>query len=200
MTRRLLFITHADVLIDPDVPVDRWPLNDRGRARHAVFSAGDAVSGVTAVYASAEQKAQDGAQILADARGLTVQTVEALHENDRTATGYLPKIEFEAMADAFFAQPDVSVRGWERAVDAQARICAAVQGIVASDTTGGDIAIVAHGGVGALFLCDRMGVAISRDQDQPANGGGNMLAVTLPELALIHGWQDISPDMTVGVA
>lgn len=193
MSRRLLFITHADVRIDPDVPVDRWPLNDRGRARHAVFSASDAVAGVTAVYASAEQKAQDGAAILAQARGLRVQTVEALHENDRTATGYLPREDFEAMADAFFARPEVSVRGWERAADAQARICAAVRGIAAADGTEGDIAIVAHGGVGALLLCDRMGVAISRAQDQPANGGGNVLALALPDLSLIHGWRDIAP-------
>ena len=65
-----------------------------------------------------------------------------------------------------------------------------------ADRTGGDIAIVAHGAVGALFLCDRMGVAISRDQDQPPNGGGNVLACTLPDLRLIHGWRDIAPGIT----
>ncbi|CAN0582238.1 unnamed protein product, partial [Ectocarpus sp. 12 AP-2014] len=68
-----------------------------------------------------------------------------------------------------------------------------VRGIVAQDTSHGDIAIVAHGGVGALFLCDRMGVAISRAQDQPANGGGNFLTVSLPDLHLVHGWRDIAP-------
>ena len=193
MSRRLLFITHADVLIDPDVPGERWPLNDRGRARHAAFSASEAVARVTSVYASVEQKAQDGAAILAAVRGCAVQSVEALHENDRTATGFLPKEEFEAMADAFFAAPEQSVRGWERAVDAQARICAAVQGIVAEDRTEGDIAIVAHGGMGALFLCDRLGVAINREHDQPANGGGNLLLCALPDLRLIHGWRDIAP-------
>ena len=29
-----------------------------------------------------------------------------LGENDRSATGYLPRAEFEAMADAFFSRPD----------------------------------------------------------------------------------------------
>ena len=195
MSRRLLFITHADVVIDPEMPVERWPLNARGRARHEAFSSGSEVAKVTAIYASAEQKAQDGAAILAAVRGLEVQTVEALHENDRTATGFLPREEFETVADAFFAAPEVSVRGWERAVDAQARICGAVRGIVEADVTAGDIAIVAHGAVGALFLCDRLGVAISWTYDQPGGGGGNMIACTLPDLELIHGWQDIAPGM-----
>ena len=193
MSRRLLFITHADVVIDPAVPVTEWGLNDRGRARHAAFAASEAVAGVSAIHASAERKAQDGAAILGQALGLPVQTMAALHENDRSATGYLPREAFEAMADAFFARPTEAVRGWERAVDAQARICAAVHEIVAADATQGDIAIVAHGAVGALFLSDRMGVAISRAQDQPANGGGNYLACRLPGLALDHGWRDIAP-------
>ena len=34
------------------------------------------------------------------------------------------------MADAFFAKPEESVRGWERAVDAQARVAAAVDDIL----------------------------------------------------------------------
>lgn len=36
-------------------------------------------------------------------------------ENDRSSTGFLPPEEFEVVADAFFAQPGVSVRGWETA-------------------------------------------------------------------------------------
>ncbi|MFC0389117.1 histidine phosphatase family protein [Muricoccus vinaceus] len=36
----------------------------------------------------------------------------------------------------------------------------------------GDIAIVSHGGVGALLLCHLKGVPISRAEDQPGAGGG----------------------------
>src|SRR5262249_27973892 len=38
-----------------------------------------------------------------------------LGENDRLATGYLPRLEFEAAVDEFFARPQTSVRGWEPA-------------------------------------------------------------------------------------
>ena len=47
--------------------------------------------------------------MLAAALRLTPIIRADLGENDRSATGYLPKAEFEAMADAFFARPDESV-------------------------------------------------------------------------------------------
>ena len=64
------------------------------------------------------------ARPMADRLGLTPIVIDGLGENDRSSTGYLPKAEFEAVADAFFARPEESVRGWERAVDAQRRIVA----------------------------------------------------------------------------
>ena len=102
--------------------------------------------------------------------------VAELHENDRSATGYLPPEQFEAVADRFFAEPETSVLGWERAVDAQARIVACVRGIVERDATAGDIVIAAHGGVGALLLAHLLGEPISRRLDQPGSGGGNFFA------------------------
>jgi broad specificity phosphatase PhoE len=55
------------------------------------------------------------------------------------------------MVDAFFARADESVRQWERAVDAQARVVAAMDEIL-QDSREQTIAIVAHGGVGTLLL------------------------------------------------
>ena len=123
---------------------------------------------------------------------LIAQVDERLHENDRSATGYLPPAEFQAMADRFFANPEQSVKGWERAVDAQSRIVAAVDDIAARHSTGGDLAIVAHGGVGALLLCALRGVAISRALDQPGNGGGNFFIFESETKSLVCGWSDIS--------
>jgi broad specificity phosphatase PhoE len=95
-----------------------------------------------------------------------------------------------ATADAFFARPDDSVRGWERAVDAQARIVAAVQAVLAQAPPG-DVAIVAHGGVGALLLCHLKHVPISRAEDQPGEGGGNIFVFGRADWALVQGWRRI---------
>ena len=190
MADAVLFVSHPDVVIDPDVPVPRWPLSPRGIARMHVAAGQAWAATVRQVFCSAEQKAIDGAAILAGARGIGFSAHDALGENDRSATGYLPKAEFEAMADAFFARPDESVRGWERAVDAQSRIVAAVDQVV-SQAGSGDIAIVAHGGVGALLLCHLAGEPISRAADQPGNAGGNYFVFDRTSRKLLHRWRPI---------
>ena len=192
MTRRVLFITHAEVVIDPDIPVPDWPLSARGRARHAAFNRTPAIRGLSAIHCSLERKALDAAAILASATGLTPVTTLALHENDRSATGYRPRAEFEALANRFFAEPTTSVLGWERAIDARARIVACVAAILAADRSAGDIAVVAHGGVGALLLSHLLRAPISRRFDQPGTGGGNWFAFDAQSRGVIHGWRDIS--------
>ena len=114
---------------------------------------------------------------------------EGLGENDRSATGYLPRAEFEAMADLFFAHPNQSIRGWERAVDAQARIVAAVEEVLASCSR--NVAIVSHGGVGTLLLCHLRQCPIGREHDQPANNGGNYFAFDAGTRRLRHGWAPV---------
>ncbi|MEM7711343.1 MAG: histidine phosphatase family protein [Pseudomonadota bacterium] len=173
--RQVLFLTHAQVEIDPSVPVPDWPLSARGRARHEGFCGDVALAGVTAIYSSRERKARDGAAIHAAALDLTPVAVTTLHENDRSSTGYLSPDAFERHADAFFARPDESVDGWEPAARASARIVCALRTIFEIDATGGDILVVAHGAVGALLRCDLLGKSITRDEDQPA-GGGNVFA------------------------
>jgi broad specificity phosphatase PhoE len=185
------FITHPDVVIDPAVPVPDWPLSERGRARMAAALAAPWVAGVRAIYCSTEQKAIDGAAMLASHLGLSFVTHADLGENDRSATGYLPRAEFEATADLFFAHPTESIRGWERAVDAQARIVAAV-GRILQAPPAGDVAIVAHGGVGALLLCALLGEPISRTRDQPPTAsGGFRFAFEAATRRVVVGWERI---------
>lgn len=198
MRRRVLFITHAEVVIDPAIPVPQWTLSVTGRSRHQAFNRYGPVACIRTIYCSEEQKAIDAAAILSDATGARPLRVRDLHENDRSATGYLPNTAFEAMADRFFAEPHNSVCGWERAVDARARIVRCVTGLVAADTSGGDIAIVAHGGVGALLLGHLLRAPITRRLDQPGRGGGNWFAFDARSHAVIHGWRNISGWRDIG--
>ncbi|MEM9797343.1 MAG: histidine phosphatase family protein [Pseudomonadota bacterium] len=172
----VIFLTHAQVHIDPSVPVPDWGLTAEGQARHAAFARAPELEGLAAVFASGERKALDGAAPAAARAGLRLRQRTALGENDRSATGYLPPDRFERMADRFFAEPDMSVEGWERARDAQIRIVGAVRAALAEDRADGPVLIVAHGAVGALLRCHLKGRTITRDEDQPATGGGNWFA------------------------
>ncbi len=184
----VFFITHPDVVIDPDVPVPDWPLSAIGRARMELLAAAPFVGSLRALATSAERKALDGAEILARASGLSIDVEESLGENDRSATGYLPATEFTRLADEFFAQPDDSVQGWETARAAQARVHAAVDEVLARSPPG-DVAVVSHGGVGTLLLCALAGTPISRRHDQPGTAGGCLFSFERDSRRVVRRWQ-----------
>jgi len=185
------FITHPDVVIDPAKPVAQWPLSQRGRMRMLKLAEHQWVARVRAIYCSTEQKAIDGAVIISEALAIPYTTIPEFGENDRSATGYLSEPEFDAVVDQFFRRPEESVRGWERALDAQRRIIAGTGGVLRAKPVEGDVAIVAHGGTGTLLLCHLAGVPISRDWDQPRTNGGNYFAFDLMTFRLLHGWRSI---------
>jgi broad specificity phosphatase PhoE len=191
LRQTVYFITHPNVVIDPAVPVPDWPLSPRGRERMVRALLLPWVGAIRAVWCSKERKARDGADILAGHLSLPVTELETLGENDRSTTGYLPRVEFEAMANQFFACPEQSVRGWERAIDAQRRIVAAIDRVIAGSPGCGDVAIISHGGVGTLLLCHLRGDVLDRRHDQPPNNGGNYFAFDAATRALHHGWRPI---------
>ena len=161
-------ITHPEVDVDPAVPVPQWGLSPAGRARVEQLLRLPWTRTLVRVVSSTETKAVQTALALAGPLGLPVLTDPELGENDRSATGFVPPAEFEQLADAFFAHPEDSVRGWERAVDAQARFVTAVARAV--EGAAGDVAVVAHGGVGTLLWCRLAGVRVDRRHDQPGQG------------------------------
>ena len=183
------YITHPQVRIDADVPVPDWSLSDLGRARALRMLGQPWASSITRIVSSGERKAIETAEILGRPLGVAPEIREKMHENDRSATGFLPPPEFEAVADQFFAHPETSIRGWERAIDAQSRIRSEVDAVLNRHDKG-DIAFVGHGGVGTLLLLSLTACPIGRSADQPA-GGGNYFAFTVPDLQLVHGWRPI---------
>ncbi|KFC75549.1 Fructose-2,6-bisphosphatase [Bosea sp. LC85] len=183
------YLSHPQVKIDPAVPVPDWGLSDIGRERALALGVAPGLARTRLIVSSAERKAIETAECVAKQLGLSVEIREAMHENDRSATGFLPPPEFEKVADEFFANPELSVRGWERAVDAQSRIIRETEAVL-SAAGDGDILLVGHGGVGTLLLCAVSGAPITRLRDQPA-GGGNLFAFDVTTRIVQHGWQSI---------
>lgn len=186
---RVVFITHPEVVIDPAAPVPDWPLSDVGRARMTRFA--EALKGrrIAAVWSSAERKARDGAEILAERLGLAAQIDAGLGENDRSATGYIAPPEFWEVVTQFFDRPDESVRGWETARAAQTRIVQAVDRVLAATAGGGLILVVSHGGVARLLMARLQGVEIGEEDKPHLEGGGCWMAFDRTTRTLAHGWR-----------
>jgi len=161
-----LYITHPQVSIDPAVPVPQWGLSERGAERAREAGRLPWALALRHIVCSAETKAVETARILAETSGAEIEIVEEMHENDW-----------------FFAHPQESFRGWERAIDAQARIVNAVRAILDRHDTHRPIAFVGHGGVGTLLKCHIEGRRISRSEDQPP-GGGNLFRFSIADFSL----------------
>lgn len=189
MIETVRYLTHPQVQMDPTVPVPSWSLNSIGQYRARQLVRAGWLAKTTQIISSAERKAIETAEPIAAALGLDIEIREDMHENDRSSTGYLEPAEFERVASAFFAEPMNSIRGWERAIDAQTRIVREVKTVL-ERKKGGDVLFVGHGGVGTLLLCKILGATISRAYDQAA-GGGNYFSFTKEGWRLLHDWRQL---------
>lgn len=192
------YLTHPQVVLEPLQDVRQWSLNTTGAARVSALAAQPGrLSKTRRVISSSEAKALETAGPIARALGVDVEIRTGMGENDRSATGFLPPAEFERVADAFFAKPFDSIRGWETAADAQRRIVSEIDDCLAGPQDG-DILFVGHGGVGTLLFCALSGVGIDRRFDQGPGGGGCWFQFDLGDRKPRHGWQRMELLMTGG--
>lgn len=196
---RALYVTHPQVSMDPNVPVPLWGLSPEGRARAEAFAARGVVPAGAMIFSSRERKALELAEILAAEAGTLVLSDHLMGENDRSATGFLPPALFEATADRFFAEPESSVDGWERAIDAQNRIVDTITTALASVPAGTTPVFCGHGAVGTLLKCHVAQRRIARSEDQSRHGhrgGGNCFVFDLAARKLHCEWaamEDFAP-------
>lgn len=189
MIRTIRYLTHPQVVIDPAKEVAKWSLSSVGAARVAALAASPgSLIGTTKVISSGETKALETARPLAAALGTFTEIRLLMHENDRSATGFLPPDEFEKVADRFFSAPSESIKGWETANAAQKRIMDQVDACLDSDLDG-DVLFVGHGAVGTLLFCALSGQAIDRRFDQGPGGGGCWFQFDSKDRKPLQGWQ-----------
>ena len=196
---RALYVTHPQVEMDAHIPVPLWRLSALGRQRAVAFAASGVVPAGAMIFSSRETKAMELADILAEAAGTLVLSDHLMGENDRSATGFLPPALFEAAADRFFAEPEASMEGWERAVDAQQRIVGTIGTALASVPADVPAVFCGHGAVGTLLKCHLAGRPIARAEDQSRHGnrgGGNCFAFDLRPRRVGGEWramEDFAP-------
>jgi len=104
-----------------------------------------------AIVSSTEIKAQETAQIVASQLNVIEETREGLHEHERGNCHWASQELFEKRVAEFFCYPQKLVMGDETAEQTSIRFACAVDRVV-SVCPGGNVAIVTHGTVIALYI------------------------------------------------
>lgn len=153
-TRHLILIKHAPPTVVPGVPPSAWTLAEAGRASCATLAQRLARYNIAAIATSDEPKARETAELLATNLGFHDPIIpdHELREHERRAADFYPEQgSFEAAVRDLFARPDEVAFGAETATAVRERFTAAVGRHLAA-TPIGDLALVAHGTVIALFV------------------------------------------------
>lgn len=122
----------------------------------------------TCVFTSPEPKAAETARVLASAWSVEVETIDGFREHERPDARMLRPEDFERRIGELFARPSEIVFGTESADAARQRFTDAVVRVIRR--TVGDVVIVSHGTVIALFVADATGVepfAFWKRQEMP---------------------------------
>ena len=144
---RVYLIRHAETVCTADDPA-LWPLSERGEEQARMLGAQSFWDEVKAIISSDEFKAVSTVQTIAFDRKIPLYMHGGLRELHRTP-GWIE--DYEARVLEVFQKPALSIAGWERAADAQARMLAAFEELLTKyDQT--PIAIVSHAMVLALLL------------------------------------------------
>jgi broad specificity phosphatase PhoE len=178
--RRLVLVRHSTPDMRRDVPAREWRLSAEGAARARAFSRRLPAPSATCVFTSVEPKAAQTAMALAETWGLGVEEVPGLHEHERPEARMLTREAFEQKIRDLFARPGELVFGAETADQARRRFTGALMRLVLQRP--GDIVVVTHGTVMALFVAEAAGMdpfVLWRRQEMPC-----AITLALPELRI----------------
>jgi broad specificity phosphatase PhoE len=179
--RKLILIKHASPQVQADLPPERWPLSEEGKARCALLAEEVAVYSPAVVVSSDEMKAEETARIVAERLGVPHHTAADLHEHDRSNVPQLRSAEFISLMELLFRRPRELVLGKETAVAALSRFESALDEVL-MDHPEGNVAVVSHGTVIALLLeklGKRRGFDVWRAMKLPS-----FAVLSLPQMAL----------------
>ncbi len=166
---KLILIKHAKPQVLADIPSDQWQLGPEGRAACLPLAERLRSHAPQSIFTSIEPKAKETAEIIGQSLAIPVKTAGDLHEHDRSNEPHMDTREFISLMALLFKEPGRQVLGLESADQAYNRFSASVDRILAEQS--GDVAIVSHGTVIALFAQRRAGkegFAIWRAMAQPS--------------------------------
>jgi broad specificity phosphatase PhoE len=148
---KLILIKHASPFVIPGTPPEKWRLSDKGRDACAPLAEALRPHAPAVIVTSDEPKAKETAQLVADALKIPLEIDRHLREHDRSNVPHMRSAEFISHVELMFRKPAECVLGSESADEAFERFDAAVRAAI-DKHPGGNVAVVSHGTVIALFI------------------------------------------------
>ena len=179
--RKLILIKHASPLVIPGTPPEKWKLSDKGRESCTALADALGEHAPSVFVSSEEPKAIETAELAARRLGAPFETAIGLHEHDRSNVPHMRSGEFISHMEVFFRKRDERVLGRETAHEAEQRFSDAITAVLEKHAEG-NVAIVAHGTVIALFLAAHGGkkpFELWREMGLPS-----FAVLTLPDLEI----------------
>ena len=161
-SRPLVLLRHAAVEAEPAQPPSLWPLSDDGRRATRRLARAPLWRAVVRIFTSPAIKAQETAQIIAGANGITVTVIADLREVERPVGQWFDDTYpggYAAAVAAWFAAPAVATHGWEPPAAAQTRITACIDDLLGWEEE--PVAVCGHGLTLSLYLNALTGAAPS---------------------------------------
>ena len=156
--RVLILVRHSLPEIDPGRPAAEWPLSQEGRRRSRLLAGRLTGYDLAAIVASREPKAAETGRIVAETLDLPFETAADLHEHERQHEPFFASQEaFRARVMRLLAQPEAPLFGRETGDEARQRFAAALEAVLTNHPRG-NLAVVTHGTVLALFLAHAAGL------------------------------------------
>jgi broad specificity phosphatase PhoE len=152
----LYLVRHAEVVLLGDVAPQDWQLSSEGQRAARLLGDAPQWKRLNLIASSPEAKAVATARPIATATALELRTEHALREVSRGATPLVTASEYERLVAAHFAAPCESVHGWERGIDATARIRECIDRLMSEG--GPAVCVVSHGLVLSHYLADLRGM------------------------------------------
>lgn len=167
---KIYLITHPDTVVDRDLRPEKWKISRDGWSQVRNLSKKKFWDEISFIFASVEPKANLAARYWSEKHGIPMAIFRGIEEIRNRQ--YVPKRKLLKVADAFYSHPEKNSGTWETADHCLKRMKKSFKKILeqSKKRNCSAIAVVSHGAVSNLYVCDMRKIPASAAKGQKKIG------------------------------
>ena len=157
MNNSIVFLRHAETVVDQKIPVDKWAISEKGKEKTREIVNSGCFDDIEIVFASEEMKAIQTASFVSERLGKKIITDSDFNELRREGGYISSKDLYENQVKKLFEEGSSEIEEWEEARSALRRIMRAIDHID-NEYTNMKILVVSHGIILSLYFNHILGI------------------------------------------